>query len=116
MLKHQINSLESDYTISFAKYYDLMNSEKQYENESIELDSIIRKFIKSKKPKLADIGCGTGNYTIEFSNLGYQVVGFDVSAPMINIAKTSIQIFFFSIDRLEVKISNLMLLFHCLMW
>jgi SAM-dependent methyltransferase len=82
-----LNTNHNDYNVSFAKYYDLINSEKDYNAESLEFDSKIRKYINIRKPQVADVGCGTGNYTIEFSKLGYEIVGYDVSSSMIEIAK-----------------------------
>ena len=35
-----------------------------------------------------DIGCGTGNYTIEFSKRGVSMVGIDPSEAMLSIART----------------------------
>jgi len=34
-----------------------------------------------------DIGCGTGNYTIEFQKIGLKIVGIDPSNEMLTIAK-----------------------------
>lgn len=36
---------------------------------------------------ILDIGCGTGNLTLELSRLGYQVAGLDRSAEMLAIAR-----------------------------
>lgn len=35
-----------------------------------------------------DIGCGTGNYTIEFSKRGVKMIGIDPSEAMLSIART----------------------------
>lgn len=35
-----------------------------------------------------DIGCGTGNYTIEFSKRGVNMIGIDPSEAMLSIART----------------------------
>ncbi|MBI1307358.1 MAG: methyltransferase domain-containing protein [Bacteroidetes bacterium] len=37
--------------------------------------------------KYADIGCGTGNYTIAIKNSGINIVGIDPSEKMLNIAR-----------------------------
>ena len=37
--------------------------------------------------RLADLACGTGNTTALFEDLGYQVVGIDGSAAMVDIAR-----------------------------
>ncbi|TPN87351.1 class I SAM-dependent methyltransferase [Aquimarina algicola] len=41
--------------------------------------------------KYLDIGCGTGNYTIEFSKKGYQFIGIDPSEKMLDKAKNQNQ-------------------------
>jgi len=40
-----------------------------------------------KKEKILDIGCGTGNYSIEAAKLGALVTGIDLSSEMLKIAK-----------------------------
>jgi SAM-dependent methyltransferase len=77
----------NDYTTAFSKYYDIINSEKEYREETLEFDSIIRQYLPKGILGLADVGCGTGNYTYEFSRLGYEVSGYDVSKSMVDIAK-----------------------------
>ena len=77
----------NDYTSAFSKYYDIINSEKEYREETFEFDSIIKQYLPKGTPRLADVGCGTGNYTYEFSRIGYEVSGYDVSKAMVNIAK-----------------------------
>ena len=70
----------------YAKYYDLFNSEKDYESESSYIDSIIKRFNPRTKTIL-DIGCGTGLHDFELANLDYDVTGIDISEEMIEIAK-----------------------------
>jgi len=49
------------------------------------------KYQKSKDEKILDVGCGTGNYSIELAKNGFQVVGIDFSPGMINNANAKIQ-------------------------
>ena len=70
----------------FAKYYDLVHENKDYEQES----SYIHRLIQKHKPDaktILDIGCGTGNYAFAMHELGYRVSGVDSSSQMIEIAK-----------------------------
>lgn len=46
-------------------------------------------FLKADdKGTYLDIGCGTGNYTIEFSKRGVRMIGIDPSDAMLDIART----------------------------
>ncbi len=55
-------------------------------------DYISRQFFKYLKPvdsgQYADIGCGTGNYTIVLHNLGLDFVGIEPSAVMLEEARS----------------------------
>lgn len=37
--------------------------------------------------KILDLGCGSGRHSIEFAKRGYDVIGIDISAPMLEEAK-----------------------------
>ena len=70
----------------FAKFYDLVHQDKDYEKESSYVDSLIRKY-KPETKTILDIGCGTGNYAFAMQALGYEVRGVDASSQMIAIAQ-----------------------------
>jgi predicted TPR repeat methyltransferase len=71
----------------YAKYYDYFNLEKNYLEEATYVDSLIKKFNQGSR-SILDIGCGTGLHDIALHKLGYSVVGIDISAEMIEIAKS----------------------------
>jgi len=66
---------------SIAKAYD-----KAFPSPSEHIDE----FLKSIKPKsrILDLGCGAGNNSVYLSNLGYNVIGVDLSDKMLAIAKS----------------------------
>ncbi|MBT5908343.1 MAG: class I SAM-dependent methyltransferase [Opitutae bacterium] len=70
----------------FAKYYDLVHENKDYEQESSYIHGLIQKH-NPKAKTILDIGCGTGNYAFAMHELGYGVSGVDSSSQMIEIAK-----------------------------
>ena len=70
----------------FAKYYDFVHEDKDYEQESSYIHGLIQKY-KPDTKTILDIGCGTGNYAFAMEQLGYQVTGIDSSAKMIEMAK-----------------------------
>jgi ubiquinone/menaquinone biosynthesis C-methylase UbiE len=49
--------------------------------------SICKLLSPHKAGHYLDIGCGSGNYTIALSKLGYKITGVDISAEMLNKAK-----------------------------
>lgn len=71
----------------FYKYYDTIFSNKAYTNE---FNYIIESWEKYGnpliKPKILDVGCGTGNHTFEFLKRGFNITGIDIDSKMIDIA------------------------------
>lgn len=65
-----------------VKYYDLFHLSKNYEAEAKE---IRRKFPKAKY--VLEIGCGTGNLTIELEKLGFFVTCIEPSKEMLKYFK-----------------------------
>ena len=51
------------------------------------LDAVIACVGKDENATALDAGCGTGTLAISLADHGYEVDGFDVSAPMIHFAK-----------------------------
>lgn len=72
----------------YAKYYDLLYSDKDYNAEVNYLNTLINKFGDISNKKILDLGCGTGIHANIFSKLGYKVDGVDMSLKMINQAKS----------------------------
>jgi SAM-dependent methyltransferase len=68
----------------FHKYYDEIYSKKDYK---FEVDTILS-MIDYKPNRILDIGCGTGNHTMEFFNRGFKINGIDNDPKMIDVAKT----------------------------
>ncbi len=69
----------------YARSYDLLNRDKDYEAETKHADALLRG--QGDRPRtLLDIGCGTGRYALEFAKLGYTVLGIDLSNEMVERA------------------------------
>jgi|GEM_PF-862214 len=79
--------MRNDYNAVFAKYYDLINTAKNYAFEAQAVLSAIQQFHPGPGKTLADVGCGTGNFTILFKENGFKACGYDPSGEMISIAK-----------------------------
>lgn len=104
----------------YAKYYNLLYKDKDYQGEVDYIDKLIKKYSVRKVRSILDMGCGTGNHDILFNKMGYKIDGFDLSENMIEIAKSSIlnndNINFYQGDvasfRLEYKYDVVISLFH----
>ena len=69
----------------YAKYYNLIYENKNYNSESKYIDEIIKE-LNPKCVNLCDLGCGTGSYSFAFEKIGYKVEGIDLSSNMIKLA------------------------------
>lgn len=73
----------------YAKFYDLLYKDKDYQKEAKYIDSLILKYSTKQKSDLSvlDLACGTGRHLFELSSLGYQSLsGSDISSAMIEVA------------------------------
>lgn len=70
----------------YAQYYDLLYSDKNYEQEAAYVDELIRRY-NSSAFSILDFGCGTGKHAILFADKGYCVHGVDMSVDMIACAQ-----------------------------
>lgn len=69
----------------YARYYDLLNQQKDYKQEVDYITSLINKYDPAAT-NLLDLGCGTGLHAIHLAEKGYHVLGVDQSQDMINVA------------------------------
>lgn len=94
----------------YAKYYDLLYRDKDYNAEVNYLNTLIDKFGEISNKKLLDLGCGTGIHANIFSKSGYEVDGVDMSRKMIEQAKSryvgNLALSFFQSDITEFRIEK----------
>lgn len=93
----------------FAKYYDELMYDCDYFEWSQYLLNLIKK--ESTGKKLIDIACGSGKHTILLKKAGYDVIGMDNSATMlekaiINSRKEMQNIMYIKQDIIEFDIEN----------
>ena len=69
-----------------APIYDFVMRHVDYVSWTSYVDTLLRKF-GNGPGTLADLACGTGNTTLQFSKLGYEVSGIDASAAMVAVAQ-----------------------------
>jgi SAM-dependent methyltransferase len=67
---------------AYARYYDLLYADKDYEAEARYVDSHVREHVPGAK-RLLELGCGTGSHAEHLARLGYAVHGIDSSEQMV---------------------------------
>ncbi len=70
----------------FAKYYDLLYSDLEYEKSSKRIIKLFSEYNKSKGNKLLDVACGTGTH-ISYLKSEFNCTGIDLSEPMLKQAR-----------------------------
>lgn len=70
---------------ALAEYYDRLNGAdyKKYADYIKELDI---KYGEANNSLALELGCGTGSLTLALDGLGYDMIGADISAEMLNVA------------------------------
>lgn len=74
---------------SYAKTYDLVYGDKDYNAECDAIERLIGEFGDSGVRRVLDLGCGTGRHAIPLCERGYEVTGLDRSAAMLTRARES---------------------------
>ncbi|RYG29442.1 MAG: class I SAM-dependent methyltransferase [Burkholderiales bacterium] len=67
---------------AYAAYYDLLYRDKDYAAEAAYVAALVR----SRRPgavRILELGCGTGAHAEHLVRLGFEVVGVDLSEPML---------------------------------
>ncbi len=72
---------------TYGEYYDILYSDKDYEQECDFLQEIFKKLATGPVKTILDAGCGTGGHSIPLAKRGYNVTGIDASQVMITKAR-----------------------------
>jgi 2-polyprenyl-3-methyl-5-hydroxy-6-metoxy-1,4-benzoquinol methylase len=75
----------------FYEYYDTLYADKNYKEETDYLFSIAELYLTKPPEKILEIGCGTGNHTLEIAKHGLPVTAIDIDHSMAEIAKIKIK-------------------------
>lgn len=75
----------------YAKYYDVLYSDKDYDEEIKFIESSLKKYYKLDSMDVLDLGCGTGGHMIPLLKQGYNLTGVDLSSSMLSIARDKIK-------------------------
>lgn len=70
-----------------TKYYHLLYQNRNDEEARIFIENLVRKIELKPSSKILDLACGKGRHSITLNELGFDVVGVDLSSNSINTAK-----------------------------
>jgi len=70
----------------YAYYYNLFYQDKDYKSEAAQINCLLKRYDEGIN-RIINFGCGTGKHDIEFTKIGYQCTGVDLSPRMIDIAR-----------------------------
>ncbi len=70
----------------FAYLYDALQKDVPYKEFADYYEKIMEKF-GGEKGLCLDLGCGTGNMSMELSSRGFDMIGVDSSLDMLNVAR-----------------------------
>ena len=73
-----------------ARYYDLIYSWKDYQQEAATIQRLIAKYKRSKGNDLLEVACGTGRH-IQYLKDKFRVLGTDISAGMLSLARKNVK-------------------------
>lgn len=78
---------ESSYR-GFATMYDALMADAPYDEWAAYIDGVLKERLKANdNPIVLDIACGTGNITLRMADMGYDMIGVDVSTDMLAEAR-----------------------------
>ncbi|PZC47923.1 MAG: SAM-dependent methyltransferase [Chloroflexi bacterium] len=78
--------MDSAFGEQYASLYDVLYEDKDYERECDLVTGILGGGSRTAR-RILDLGCGTGGHSVLLAQQGYSVVGVDISASMLDIAR-----------------------------
>ena len=97
-----------NFEYEYAQFYDAMHGKKNYTAEARKILDFIRQEYSMDSLSILDFGCGTGKHLNELHVLDERIElsGYDQSAEMISLARTSYPHLNFSSDLQSIKSKN----------
>lgn len=71
----------------YANAYDALYTDKDYAEEARLIDRLFQTHGNGPIHTVLDLGCGTGNHALPLAQRGYEIVGVDRSAAMLESAR-----------------------------
>ncbi|NBG89488.1 class I SAM-dependent DNA methyltransferase [Isachenkonia alkalipeptolytica] len=94
-----------------AKIYDQLMKEVDYKEWASFIEKCIKKNNSTKRNKLLELACGTGNVTIPLAKKGYEITAMDRSIEMLSQAQqkameSNLHLKFYQQDMLNLEIDE----------
>ena len=74
----------------FAKYYDKVYADKDYQKEVEFIKWAVKKYKKSPGDRLLDVACGTASHALLLKK-NFTITGVDINPDMLNLAKKKVK-------------------------
>jgi SAM-dependent methyltransferase len=68
-------------------YYHLLYQNRDENEANVFIQNLIKKLNLSKKSRILDLACGRGRHSLKLNEMGYDVLGVDLSTQSINFAQ-----------------------------
>src|SRR5262245_41035468 len=75
----------------YADAYDYLYEDKNYSEECGLIDRLFQSYGQGTVRSVLDLGCGTGNHVLALAERGYDLVGVDRSARMLEAARRKVR-------------------------
>jgi len=97
-----------------AKYYDLIYSWKNYQDEIKKIKKLIKKYKNSDGKELLDVGCGTGKH-LEYLKDDFSCTGSDINVEMLEVARENVKgVIFTEADMITMNLEKKFDIISCL--
>ncbi len=80
-----MNKRKDSYS-AISSIYDNINAHIDYSAWASFFEKCFEKFLPERPELVLDLACGTGSMTFELAKRGYDMIGVDASADMLNVA------------------------------
>jgi len=90
----------------FAKYYDEIYSDKDYERESNFILSCFKQYGIPFDSDILDLGCGTGGHSTILAKKNFKITGIDLSPTVLDIARKKFNSLQLSGDFIQANITD----------
>jgi len=90
----------------FAKYYDEIYSDKDYESESNFILSCFKQYGILMNSNILDLGCGTGGHSTILAKKNFKITGIDLSPTVLDIVRKKFNSLQLSGDFIQTDITD----------
>lgn len=104
-MQHDPNTQNSTWFASWfdSPYYHILYKDRNYREAQLFMDNLTRYLNLPEKAKVLDLACGKGRHSIYLNQLGFDVLGVDLSENSIQEAKKNTN------DRLDFQVHDMRL-------